>query len=208
LKMLPVFLDLSGKRIIVFGGGEVGFRKASYFAEEADVMVVSRTFCNKFDGSALRTLHEDAEKVLEGMIENADMVVAATDSQELNERILEECSARGVWCNCATKAGDMIIPSLVRRDGYLVAVSTLGRSPAMSKYLKQVLDERLAPEYSAMVVLQERLRSVVKDAIADQGERERMLWEVLKDDQVWERLRTGDEAGAMSLAEQRVVRHH
>lgn len=75
--MLPVFLDLSGKRIVVFGGGEVGFRKASYFEEEADVMVVSRTFCNKFNGSALRTLHEDAEKVLEGMIENADMVVAA-----------------------------------------------------------------------------------------------------------------------------------
>jgi siroheme synthase-like protein len=204
--MLPLILDLNGKKIVVFGGGEVGFRKASFFEKEADVVVVSRTFCEKFNGSTLRTIREDAEKVLEGMIETADMVVAATDSQELNEKILEECFARGVWCNCATTAGDMIIPSLVRRDGYFVAISTLGRSPAMSKYLKHILEERLAPEYSAMVALQERLRAVLKEAIADQGERERVLWDVLKDEQVWELLRAGDETGAMSLAERRTVR--
>lgn len=206
--MLPVFLDLKGRKIVVFGGGEVGFRKASYFAGEADVLVVSRTFCGKFEESPLRTINEDVEKVMNDMIEGADMVVAATDSPELNRRIGDECMTRGIWCNCATFPGDLIIPSVVSRDGYVVAVSTLGRSPAMSKYLKQVLDERMAPEYSAMVHLQERLRSIIRASITDQGKRERFLWEVLQDEEVWERLRAGDDAGAMTLAEQRVVRFH
>ena len=42
--MIPLFVDCSGKRIVIFGGGEVASRKAAYFSREADVLVVSRSF--------------------------------------------------------------------------------------------------------------------------------------------------------------------
>jgi len=203
--MLPVFLDLTGKKIVVFGGGEVGFRKASYFAEEADVTVVSQSFCDRFQCSSIRTIKEDVETVLMEMIGGADIVVAATDSVELNEKIARECSVQGKWCNCATRASDLIIPSVIRRDGYTVAISTLGRSPAMSRFIKQDLEGRLAPENSAMIDLQDQLRTAAKGVIPDQSERERFLWEVLGDKEVWECLRTGNTEQAMSLAERRMV---
>ncbi len=45
--MIPLFVDCSGKRIVIFGGGEVASRKAAYFSGEADVLVVSRSFSHK-----------------------------------------------------------------------------------------------------------------------------------------------------------------
>lgn len=206
--MLPVFIDLRGTKVVVFGGGKVGFRKASFFAEEAEVTVVSRSFCDEILNSSLKTLNGEVEKVMAGMIGEADIVVAATDSRELNERIVEESVRQGKWCNCATSPGDMIIPSVVQREGYTVAVSTMGRSPAMSRYLREVLDARLAPEYSAMIALQEVLRAEAKQSIGDQNERERLLWDVLGDEGVWERLRAGDREGARQRAEERMVGFH
>lgn len=206
--MLPVFIDLRGTKVVVFGGGKVGFRKASFFAEEADVTVVSRSFCDEIMNSSLKTLKGEVEKVMTGMIGDADIVVAATDSMDLNERIVEESTLQGKWCNCATTPGDMIIPSVIHREGYTVAVSTMGRSPAMSRYLRGVLDARLAPEYSAMIALQEGLRAEAKQNFDDQNERERRLWEVLGDEEVWERLRAGDVKGARKRAEERMVESH
>ncbi len=186
----------------------MGFRKASFFAEEADVTVVSRSFCDEILNSSLKTLNGEVEKVMTGMIGDADIVVAATDSMDLNERIVEESTLQGKWCNCATSPCDMIIPSVVRREGYMVAVSTMGRSPAMSRFLREVLDARLAPEYSAMIALQEVLRAEAKQNIGDQNERERLLWEVLGDEGVWEKLRAGDGEGARQRAEERMVGSH
>ena len=42
--MIPLFVECAGKRVVIFGGGEVAARKAGHFAREADVLVVSRTF--------------------------------------------------------------------------------------------------------------------------------------------------------------------
>ena len=45
--MIPLFVDCSGRRIIIFGGGEVASRKAAYFSREAEVLVISRSFSHK-----------------------------------------------------------------------------------------------------------------------------------------------------------------
>ena len=50
--MIPLVLDLAEKRVVVFGGGAVGLRKAKYFKDEADVKVVSREFDPGFDSLA------------------------------------------------------------------------------------------------------------------------------------------------------------
>jgi len=42
--MLPLWLDLSSRKAVVFGGGPVGRRKAAYLAAEAEVIIVSETF--------------------------------------------------------------------------------------------------------------------------------------------------------------------
>ena len=44
MHMIPLMIDLAGKKVVIFGGGEVGARKARFFAPEAEVTVISRSF--------------------------------------------------------------------------------------------------------------------------------------------------------------------
>jgi precorrin-2 dehydrogenase len=110
------------------------------------------------------------------------------------------------YCNSADGISNFLIPSLVQRENYSVAVSTLGRSPAMSKFLRIKLESIMTDEYSQMITLQEELRILAKGRIADQRSRERYLWEVLEDQGMWELVRAGDMKAARELAEGRMVR--
>ncbi|PAU82550.1 siroheme synthase [Halorubrum salipaludis] len=48
--MIPLYHDLTGETVLVFGGGAVGSRKASRFADEARVVVVSPAFDERLIG--------------------------------------------------------------------------------------------------------------------------------------------------------------
>jgi precorrin-2 dehydrogenase/sirohydrochlorin ferrochelatase len=204
--MLPLFLDLRPRKVVVFGGGEVGLRKAKYFAEEAEVVVVSRTFVAGFEGAGVEMMKEDADSDLDRWISWGDFIVAATDDRELNERIVNSAMRQNRYCNSADGISNFLIPSLVRRENFSVAVSTLGRSPAMSKFLRIKLESIMTDEYSRMITLQEELRILAKGRITDQRSRERYLWEVLEDQWMWELVRAGDMRAARELAEGRMVR--
>lgn len=209
--MIPVFIDLKGRRTVVFGGGPVGFRKASYLAQESDVTVVSREFVPEFQSSGIARVTADIREVMDEWIERSDFVVAATDDKDINDTIFRKGKALGKYCNRADGMSDFIIPSTITKRNYTVAVSTLGKSPGMSKYLRLHLDEMLEPRFEQMVDLQEALRTELKAKVPDQRERERLLWKVLDDQAVWDAL--GDDIGpAKKIAMTRMVRkdgqHH
>ncbi len=203
--MLPLFLDLRPRKVVVFGGGAVGLRKANFFTEEAEVVVVSRDFAPGFDGSEISLVQEDADANLDRWVAWADFIVAATDDHQLNERIVNAAMKQNKYCNSAEGISNFLIPSLVRRENYDVAISTLGRSPAMSKYLRIKLEEYLTDDYSLMITLQEELRAMAKGRIPDQRSRERYLWDILEDENIWTKVRAGEMDQARQMAEARMV---
>lgn len=202
--MLPLWMDLAGKRAVVFGGGPVGRRKANYLVAEAEVTVVARTFEDGFD-PRISLVGGEIRNVIEQWVGKADLIVAATQDHDLNDDIAEAAARSGKPCNRADGISTFLIPSVVVRESYTVAISTEGRSPGMSKFLRLKLDGLLGPQYDRMVRLQEELRSAARVTVPDQRERERMLWEVLEDQAVWDLLNTDEEA-ARELAMKRLVR--
>ncbi|MGD0818648.1 MAG: bifunctional precorrin-2 dehydrogenase/sirohydrochlorin ferrochelatase [Methanomassiliicoccales archaeon] len=189
---MPLLLDVRGKRVVVFGGGEVGLRKASFFCREADVMVVSRAFIPGFG-----SISKDIDKITceigpeqEGLIDEADFVIIATGDHELNDRLEARAKMSGKYCNRADGLGSFLIPSVVERRNFIVAISTLGRSPAMARFLKGSVEEKLGPEMSSMIELQEELRDKARSIIPDQAARERFLWDILGDESIWAALDT------------------
>ena len=127
-------LDLTGRRVLIFGGGDVGARKAAYFAHEAEVTVISRSFSPDLDGLAIRRQEADLstlpDEALRDLLAGAFLAVAATPDPGLNDRIGRVCAATGVlFNNAAGVPGDVIVPSVVRGSRYLVAISTHGRAP-------------------------------------------------------------------------------
>jgi precorrin-2 dehydrogenase / sirohydrochlorin ferrochelatase len=205
--MLPLFVDLRLRKVVVFGGGPVGFRKASYFACEAEVVVVSRHFCDGFVDSKIEQVEEDAFARLSEWVDWADIVIAAMDDQGMNEKVVNEAASKGKLFNSSDGHSNFMIPSVVERNGYTVAMSTLGKSPAMSKYLRIMLDKVLSPEYDVMISLQEELRAEARNEIKEQRSREKFLWEVLEDEMIWDAVRTGDVQKAKLMAKEWMVRY-
>lgn len=182
--MLPLYLDLKSKKVTVFGGGNVGYRKASYFGEEADVTVVSKDFNENFFSTTFELVTADIFEVADEWIAKSDLVVAAADPC-VNDFIAKRSELAGKPYNRSDAPGSFLIPSLVKRNNYSVAVSTYGNSPAMSRYLKVWLDQYLDEKYDKMIDFQRQLREELKKTVPDQKEREKILREVLEDPSAW-----------------------
>jgi precorrin-2 dehydrogenase/sirohydrochlorin ferrochelatase len=187
----PLFVDFTGKKVVIFGGGTVGERKAAYFAG-ADVTVVSREF-----SAGLRTMPgvrlvscDVTVGAVPGLIENAFLVVAATGDSALNREIVRVASGAGIIVNSAEGGSDVILPSKLVQGDIMIAISTGGHSPAMARYLRLRLEESLGAELSDMVRLQSELREALKKTVPSQDERERLLRLVLEDRSIWETLKT------------------
>ena len=177
--MSPLMLDLSTSRVLVIGTGAVGQRKAEYFAGHCKELVC-------------------VEKAPED-ISDFDIIVAATASYAENESICSKAAAEKKLFNSATGIGNFLIPAAAFAENYTIAVSTNGKAPAVSAFLRDKIESDL-PSFSRMIDLQETLRAELKNTVPEQKRRAEILRAVLEDDAVWKALDLGDFDAALSLA--------
>jgi len=206
--MIPLFVDCSGKRIVIFGGGKVASRKAAYFSGEADVLVVSRSFSHKMSLLPVERQMLDtgrvSDEVLTRIIECAFLVIGALSDPVQNNRIKNLCVAREILFNNAEgEAGNVIIPSVTGGDNYLLAISTKGNSPAVSRFIREHLETQF-PALDDMIALQRDLRAQLKHTETSLSRRNAILWEVLNDREIWKLLKT-DPARACQLAKEKYL---
>jgi len=196
--MIPLFVDCSGRRIVIFGGGNVAARKAGYFSGKSHVTVVSRSFVSAFDGLQFTRVELDLDTTsdlkLLALTKDAFLVIAAISDPELNNRIGRLCKARGILFNNADgEPGDVVLPAVTGGEHYTVAISTSGASPAISRFIREQIEDEF-PALDAMIVLQNRLRKELKENEPDQARRNAILRNVLEDHSIWEALLTDSEA--------------
>jgi precorrin-2 dehydrogenase / sirohydrochlorin ferrochelatase len=206
--MIPLLIDLSGRCVLICGGGEVAARKAAFFLPEAEVTVVSRSFASTLLRSGARLVEADLDRLddagLRALCSDADLVVAATSDPALNGRIVRAARSEGVLANSASGAGGNVqLPAVARGRRYVVAVGTGGESPGMARFLREAIEEAY-PRLDEMVALQARLRSRLRDEVPDQGQRSSLLRAVLEDRAVWAALDEGEER-AWQLVEERYL---
>jgi precorrin-2 dehydrogenase/sirohydrochlorin ferrochelatase len=169
--MLPLLLDLTGRLVLVVGGGPVGRRKAQVArAGGARVRVV----CLE---ARPAELSEDGVEWLVAPygpehLEGACLAFAAA-SAEVNARVARDAKGRGVWVNVASdpSSGDFVLPAVLRRGALTVAVSTGGAAPALARQLRNHLAGALDHHLADWATLLAELRPVVLEAVPDEGER-------------------------------------
>jgi precorrin-2 dehydrogenase/sirohydrochlorin ferrochelatase len=190
---LPLMLDLSGKKIVIFGGGSVGERKAELFSDCADTLVVSLDFSQKLkelesSGKVKLVrlnLLEASDSELKNLISGSFIVIPATSNFELNQKIADIARESDILINQVDALGSVVIPSVIKRGDLVIGISTLGHSPAVSKYTRRKIEGLITPEYSDMIRLQDELRSYLKKHVAEQKQRKEIIWKILKSDSVW-----------------------
>jgi precorrin-2 dehydrogenase/sirohydrochlorin ferrochelatase len=177
--LFPMFLKLAGRPCLVVGAGSIGESKiASLVDASADVRVVAPEATPQVQSWAglqkitwLQRAWEPSD--LEGMF----LVVAATSSPDLHQRIYDEAHRRGVLCNVVDVPDlcDFYYPAIVQRGALQIAISTGGQSPALSQRLRKELEDEFGPEYEAWLAHLVDEREKLFAAKLDPEERKRFL---------------------------------
>lgn len=189
--LIPLMIDLKGKKVVIFGGGEVSERKALLFAGHAEVVVISREFTPELNRLSLEgkirsvEIKKMDESDIATNIEDAFITIPATSDRLLNEKIGDIAKSRGILVNRVDDLGDVIVPSVIKRGDIVIGISTQSSSPALSKFMRIKIESVITPEFEKMAVLQNDIRGKLKSSVKEQRTRKEILWNILNDNDVW-----------------------
>ncbi len=185
-KLFPMFLKLSARPCLVVGAGTIAESKiASLLEAGARVRVVAPAATQQVRSWAQSNAIEWQQRPFEPAdLEGMFLVVAATSSTELHERLFELASRRGVLCNIVDVPPlcDFYYPSVVRRGALQIAISTAGQSPALAQRLRKQLEDQFGPEYEEWLAQLGEARDKLHSAKMDPEERKRLLHEAASEE--------------------------
>ena len=162
----PISLNVSGRRCVVVGGGQVALRKVLMLLEfGADIEVVSPKLCPELSrlaesGKTKATLRSYQP----GDLRHAFIVIAATDDSSTNLEVVTDAKREGVLVNVVDdpELSNFIVPSCLRRGKITIAVSTGGVSPALARSIRTRLEKDLGSEYASLAELVGEVRTELK----------------------------------------------
>jgi len=185
----PVFLNLKNKRCIVIGGGKISERKVlSLLNSGANVTIISpeltKRLKKEIPNGKIKHISRNYQK---GDLKNAFLVIAATDSNEINKRVSADApnlvNVVDVPALC-----NFIVPSVVKRGPLTIAISTSGVSPSMAKAIRKELERLYGPAFGKYLNSLKKIRTRAMREIKDKKKRERFLKKIAS--HAWKKLRS------------------
>ena len=144
MTLYPAFLKLSGREVLLVGGGRVAASKLRGLLDAgADVTVIAP--------SILPDLWQPGVRLIRRRFEPRDVdgywFVVSASTAEVNRQVSSAARARRVFVNAVddVDSASVYLGGVVRRGAATVAISTGGRAPALAGLLREAL-ERLLPE--------------------------------------------------------------
>ena len=163
MKTVPLHISFDEKTILIVGGGPVALRKLRVFqGSGARVRVVAPVVLTEFDSHDGIEIFRRKFKVSD--LQDVDIVIAATNREELNRRIGLLARQRHRLVNVVgePELGDVIFSSILRRDPLTISISTGGAAPALARVIRQNLESEFEPCYGAAVTRIGQVRSDLK----------------------------------------------
>lgn len=182
-KCYPISLNIEDRLCLVVGGGQVAERKARSLLEcGAKVRLVSPAVTGglrELAGEGRVEYIEDTYR--KEHLEGAFLVIGATGSDEVNARVSADSMEKGLLVNVVDDPprGNFYVPAVVRRGPLQIAVSTDGKSPLLSRKIKDQLEEIFPGGYGEVVSLIGRIREKVIRETGDHREKERRMASLL-----------------------------
>ncbi len=202
MQYYPVNLDVKDRHCLVVGGGRVGTRKVrTLLACGARVTVISPEATPELETLAGKGQIQWRRRDFRASdLDNAFLVIGATDHQRLNRKIHQDAEMAQRLCNIADKPDlcNFILPAIIRQGDLMITISTGGKSPAFAKHLRQQLEKHYGPEYGALLQL---MGAVRKRLLAEEHapEAHKTLFEQLIAGGLLEMIRTDDRKGINDL---------
>ncbi|MGV0974614.1 MAG: siroheme synthase CysG [Azonexus sp.] len=199
---LPAFHNVRGKLCLVVGGGEVATRKAGVLLEAGAVV---RVVAPKIEPDLAR--QPGVESIVARFepqhLEGTVMVIAATNDRDVNRQVSELAQLRKLPVNVVDdpELCSFIMPAILDRSPLMVAFSSGGGSPVLTRMMRGKLETVIPQNYSRLAAFAVRFRELVKERVTNPPKR-RIFWESALDGVVAEKVLAGDEGSAEALLKQ------
>jgi uroporphyrin-III C-methyltransferase/precorrin-2 dehydrogenase/sirohydrochlorin ferrochelatase len=196
---LPIFIDLRDRPVVVVGGGAVAMRKVEMLLRaHARVSVVAP----ELDATLaawrdMGRIHWRPVPFSAAQLDDAVLVVAATDEVAVNTAVAAAARERRIWVNVVDDGANsqFIFPAIVDRSPLIVAVGTSGNSPTLARRVRTQIEALLPQRMGQLADYAGRWREAVKSALPQLPLRLR-FWEAFLSGPIATQLLSGREAGA------------
>lgn len=158
----PIFLDISKKPCLVIGGGKVAERKVNILLKFSGIIkVVSPRITKTLQRLAEKgRIHVSLKEYSTGDLNGVALVFAATNNESINQKIFKDAEKHNIPVNVVDNPSlcNFIVPSIVKKDPILIAISTSGVLPFLSKRLRKDIAESITRDYVRYADIVGRLR--------------------------------------------------
>jgi siroheme synthase-like protein len=171
--MFPIMLNIQGRLAVVVGGGAVGRRRAeALLAAGAMVRLVDPSSTEGPAGvETVARAYESAH------LQGAAIVFACTDDRAINARVAADARARRAWVNVADDpaACDFTLPAVHRGGGIVLAIGTVGGTPALAGAFRDELAKHLPAGADGFALALAAVRERLKVSQGDPQRRRELL---------------------------------
>jgi|UPI0006872EC9 uroporphyrin-III C-methyltransferase/precorrin-2 dehydrogenase/sirohydrochlorin ferrochelatase len=157
MKSFPVFLRLSGRRVLVVGSGQAAAAKQRLL-EAAGARVDLVAQAGSLDGYAL--------------------VFGATGDEARDRAVSEASRASGIPVNVVDRPelSDFIMPAVVDRGEVVIGISTGGSAPILAQRIRAQIEDALPSGLDRLAAFARRFRGAVQTRVTDNATRRR-FWQ-------------------------------
>ena len=176
----PFFIDIENKNCVIVGGGKVALRKLEKLLPfNPKITVIAPFVCDEIKNN--KSINILNRNFIDSDIEDAFMVISATDDNSLNSHIFELCQKNNILINTVDnkeKCG-FIFPALVKKDNLTVGISTSGKSPLYAKFLREKIEQSVDEKCDKTIFILDKYRNLIKSEVKSEENRKRAFERIL-----------------------------
>ncbi|XOV81794.1 MAG: siroheme synthase CysG [bacterium] len=208
---LPLYHNLSGARCMVIGAGTTAVRKIRWLLRaDAHIEVIAPEI-----SPAIQTLASSGKLTVrktvfasEQVSSELRLIISATNNRAVNTQVYEAATRAGVLVNCVDQPDlcTFIFPAIVDRSPILIAISSMGNAPTLSRVVRGWIEAQLSPNLGKLASLARSLRERVKAELPSVDARKE-FWETLFRSSAAESAMQGDLQDARRKADAMLTAH-
>ncbi|MDX8129965.1 MULTISPECIES: siroheme synthase CysG [Methylomonas] len=202
----PLFLKVKGQTCLVVGAGEIAARKIELLIRAGGNIVVVAT---EIGNTVAAMQHSNPIVIRQKAFSHEDvdgmgLVVSATNCRTTNIEVSNVAHQRRIPVNVVDDPAlcSFIFPAIIDRSPLLVAISSSGVSPVLTRLLRARIESAIPASFGLLVQLAEKFKLLVKQRIPQPSQR-RIFWEKILQGSVAELVFVGkqDEAEQLLLSQ-------
>ena len=179
MKTFPMFLQMAGRRVVIFGGGEQAAQKTRLMLKtEAEIVVIAAALEPELAdlAAAGRVTHRTTVKSAD--FDNTILAFAASGCAGADAANAAVAKTHGITVNVVDMPAlcDAITPSIVDRDPVVVAIGTEGTAPVLGRQIKTRIEEVLEPRLGDLAAFAGRMRGAVAARVPQSARRGFWRW--------------------------------